>query len=158
MFQSLPNQHSATVTMGDSADEDVDDDNPTIKSSAHNPTGKNQYSCVAKNDSRVNQILREYQRHAVTSCHRISQLLLVEHNIKMSPTTVARRRKDLNLQASGATTRLLSSVVKRQLVLDELAQDPLHHRGPQTVREGIAATSNIFELTHDLQFCALNHV
>ncbi|KAF9236439.1 hypothetical protein BU15DRAFT_77016 [Melanogaster broomeanus] len=59
------------------------------------------------------------------------------------PTTVARRRKDLNLQASGATTRLLSSVVKHQLVLDELAQDPLNHWEPRTVREGIVATSGI---------------
>ncbi|KIJ06168.1 hypothetical protein PAXINDRAFT_25999, partial [Paxillus involutus ATCC 200175] len=67
-----------------------------------------------KNDERVNQILREYQRRAITNRHRISQLLLVEHNITMSATTVARRRKDLYLQAGGATTRLLSMVVKRQ--------------------------------------------
>ncbi|KIK77460.1 hypothetical protein PAXRUDRAFT_95448, partial [Paxillus rubicundulus Ve08.2h10] len=107
-----------------------------------NPMGKNQYSCVVKNDSRVNQILHKYQQHVVMSHHHISQLLLVEHNIKM-PTTVTRHRKDLNLQASGATTRLLSFVVKRQLVLDELAQDPLNRRGPWTVCEGIVATSGM---------------
>ncbi|KIK79272.1 hypothetical protein PAXRUDRAFT_288394 [Paxillus rubicundulus Ve08.2h10] len=105
--------------------------------------GNNQYNCVSKNDKRVNQILREYQRRAITNCHRISQLLLVEHNITMSPTTISRRRKDLHLQAGGATTRLLSNVVKRQLVADQLSQDPLSCRGPRTVREAIAATSGM---------------
>ncbi|KAF9230036.1 hypothetical protein BU15DRAFT_57671, partial [Melanogaster broomeanus] len=94
-----------------------------------------------KNDDRVHQILREYPCSYESSPHQPT--ITVEHNIRMSPTTVTRRRKDLNLQANGATTRLLSSVVKRQLVLDELAQDPLNRRGPRTVREGIAATSGM---------------
>ncbi|KIK73678.1 hypothetical protein PAXRUDRAFT_145985, partial [Paxillus rubicundulus Ve08.2h10] len=80
-----------------------------------------------KNDECVNQIIHEYQCCVITNRHRISQLLLVEHNITMSPTTVARRCKDLHLQAGGATTRLLSNVVKRQLVADQLSQDPLSH-------------------------------
>lgn len=54
---------------------------------------------------------------------------------------MAHHHKDLDLRGSGATTRLLSSVVKCQLVLDELTQDPLNHQGPRTVHEGIAATS-----------------
>ncbi|KIK76156.1 hypothetical protein PAXRUDRAFT_783017, partial [Paxillus rubicundulus Ve08.2h10] len=96
-----------------------------------------------KNDECVNQIIREYQRRAITNRHRISQLLLVEHNIMMFPTTVARRHKDLHLQAGGAMTRLLSNVVKRQLVADQLSQDLLSCRGPQTVCEAIAATSGM---------------
>ncbi|KIK79427.1 hypothetical protein PAXRUDRAFT_113137, partial [Paxillus rubicundulus Ve08.2h10] len=95
-----------------------------------------------KNDECVNQILHEYQCRAITNRHRISQLLLVEHNITI-PTTVAHRRKDLHLQAGGATTRLLSNVVKQQLVTDQLSQDPLSRRGPQTVCEAIAATSGM---------------
>lgn len=48
MSQLLPNQRGAAVAMGDLADEDTvdcDEDIPTIKSSAHNPTGKNQHNC-----------------------------------------------------------------------------------------------------------------
>ncbi|KAG1852177.1 hypothetical protein F4604DRAFT_1518149, partial [Suillus subluteus] len=40
---------------------------------------------------------------------------------------------------SGQLTRLLPGSTKWQLVLDQLARDPLHRRGPRLVREAIVA-------------------
>jgi hypothetical protein len=38
---------------------------------------------------------------------------------------------------SHTATRDTSDLVKRQLVLDQMAKDPNSRRGPQTVREGM---------------------
>jgi hypothetical protein len=56
---------------------------------------------------------------------------------------VAHRRKALGLQGSTVATRETPDVMKRQLVLDQMAKDPTSRQGPQTVREGIAFDTGI---------------
>lgn len=48
-----------------------------------------------------------------------------------------RRRQELGLTGSGATTRKISLPEKRQLIVDQLAKDPSSHRGPKTVQANI---------------------
>ncbi|KAH7904483.1 hypothetical protein BJ138DRAFT_1019103 [Hygrophoropsis aurantiaca] len=117
------------------------DTSAVVDTSAHNPTGKNQYNCLPKDNEHVKEILREYHRRAITNRNTISKLLAAEHGITMSPATVARRNKLLDLKGSSATTRSLPTTVKRQLVLDQLEKDPLNRQGPRTVREGIATAT-----------------
>ncbi|GLB37945.1 hypothetical protein LshimejAT787_0409960 [Lyophyllum shimeji] len=107
--------------------------------SNNNPTGINQFKdCPKSDDTRVEEIMRDYDRRGIVSKKLISAMLLAEHGIKMSPRTVTRRRRDYKLLGAGATTRALPLPVKRQLVLDQLAQDPMSRQGPKTVIEGIA--------------------
>jgi hypothetical protein len=54
-----------------------------------------------------------------------------------SEATISRRRKALGLLGSHTATRETPDLVKRQLVLDQMAKDPNSRRGPKTVREGI---------------------
>ncbi|KAG1880083.1 hypothetical protein F4604DRAFT_1578883 [Suillus subluteus] len=105
-----------------------------------NPEGKNQYQhCSSRNDSLIQQILTQYHRDNITNRAKISHLLEAEHSITMSEATVAQCRKQFGLLGSGQLTRLLPDSTKQQLVLDQLAQDPLHHCGPCLVREAIMA-------------------
>jgi uncharacterized membrane protein len=85
----------------------------------------------------------------------IRQLLLTEHGIKMrfvnvfilccqsltiefaSPATITRRKCKLDLKGSSATTKSIPDVVKRQLVVDQMAKDPTRMQGPRIVKEGI---------------------
>jgi hypothetical protein len=60
-----------------------------------------------------------------------------------SERSIARRRKEFGLLGSGKTTEMLSEPVKKQLVLDQLAKDPLGNHGPRTVKEGIAFDTGI---------------
>ena len=39
--------------------------------------------------------------------------------------------------SSGQTTKILSETYKRQLVLDQLAKDPLMRKAPDTIKENI---------------------
>jgi hypothetical protein len=144
-----------------------------------NPTGKNQHTdcracwivsnrCIlltakpiaSKGDSHVKEILTEYHRRGITDRVMISELLLVEHGIKMrycclpsasftflslihSEATIARRRKAFGLMGSGITTRDLPDQVKQQLVLDQIAKDPANRQGPRTIKEGITLQTGI---------------
>lgn len=60
-----------------------------------------------------------------------------------SARTVARRRKAYGLQGSGATTQEMPLPEKRQLVLDELAKDPLGRKGPEAIKEAISLNTGI---------------
>ncbi|KAF9229380.1 hypothetical protein BS17DRAFT_805109 [Gyrodon lividus] len=92
-----------------------------------NPKGKNQHKdCSSKDDPRINRLLS-------------IQMLQAEHGIHMSEATVSRWRKDLGLMGSSKITCSLPESMKRQLVLDQLAQDPLSRHGPRLVWEAIVA-------------------
>ncbi|KAH7902877.1 hypothetical protein BJ138DRAFT_976169, partial [Hygrophoropsis aurantiaca] len=107
-----------------------------------NPKGTNQHKlCPPTDDERVADILRAYHRRNISDRKLISKLLRAEHKIVMSEATVARRKKKLGLNGSRLTTSALPESTKRQLVLDQLAKDPLNRRGPRLVKEAIAATS-----------------
>ncbi|GJJ10097.1 hypothetical protein Clacol_004323 [Clathrus columnatus] len=132
----------------ESSDVETEDACPT-KSHNRNPTGHNQYqNCSPRDDPVVSSYLIEYHRHGITNRKAISQLLNADHGITMSEVTVARRRKQLNLYASGHTTQFLSGTTKRQLVLDQLAVDPTNRQGPKIIREAIANSTSI-HLTRD---------
>ena len=60
-----------------------------------------------------------------------------------SEATVARRRKALGLLGSKCATRDTSDIVKRQLVLDQLAKDPNGRKGPRLIRESIVFDTGI---------------
>ncbi|KAG1748682.1 hypothetical protein EDB19DRAFT_1905026 [Suillus lakei] len=107
---------------------------------SHNPEGRNQHiHCPPKNDKLIQQILTQYHRDGITDRKKISRLLKAEHGVTMSEATVAHRRQQFGLLGSAQSTHSLAGSIKRQLVLDQLAQDPLHRRGPRLVREAIMA-------------------
>ncbi|KAF8482338.1 hypothetical protein JB92DRAFT_3149094 [Gautieria morchelliformis] len=114
-----------------------------------NPEGRNQHKdCPAPDDERINALLVEYHRRGHVSGKQISKLPWAEHGIKMSRATVDRRRSALELKSSGITTSSLPVTVKRQLVLDQMAQDPTRRRGPKLLVEAIAREHGI-HLTRD---------
>ncbi|KAI0367996.1 hypothetical protein BV20DRAFT_949050 [Pilatotrama ljubarskyi] len=111
----------------------------TKKYHAPNPSGRNQYiDCPSKDDPRVEEALRDYHRRNITDKRIISKLLWAEHKIKMSASTVTRRRKDLGLKGSGANTKELPDCEKRQLILDQMAKNPTRGIGPRRMKEKIA--------------------
>ncbi|RDB20146.1 hypothetical protein Hypma_013119 [Hypsizygus marmoreus] len=115
----------------------------------NNPRGKNQHKdCPPSDDPRVPELLRAYQRKGIFDRKRISSLLRSEHGIKMSESTVARRRRELGLRGSGRTTQELPDSVKRQLVLDQLAKDPTGKIGAATVKTRIFRDTGI-DLTRE---------
>ena len=61
----------------------------------------------------------------------------INYQMALSQATVARRCDDLGLHGSGKTTRQMSETDRRQLVLDQMSQDPTGHRGPVLTREAI---------------------
>ncbi|KAH9997198.1 hypothetical protein BJV77DRAFT_1059059 [Russula vinacea] len=73
----------------------------------------------------------------------IKEMLLKEHGLDISESTIVRRRKQYGLLGSGATTRAMPLPEKRQLVLDELAKDPTSRRGLKTVGEGIVLNTGV---------------
>ncbi|KAG2144454.1 uncharacterized protein EDB93DRAFT_1251690 [Suillus bovinus] len=96
------------------------------------------------NDPFLWKILTQYHHDNITNRSKISCLLQAEHGIVMSEATVVRRRQQFGLLGSGQLTCLLPRSIKQQLVLDQLAQDPLHRRGPHLVREAIVVdTGNL---------------
>jgi hypothetical protein len=130
-----------------------------------NPTGRNQYkdcrtyllflllispspSAAPKNDNQVTELLYDYQRREIFDKKKISQLLYDEHGIKLSESSVARRRRALGLYASGVTTRQLPETVKRQLVLTQMSKDPERKLGPRMIKQLIARDTGI-HLTRD---------
>ncbi|KAF8219146.1 hypothetical protein L208DRAFT_1342933, partial [Tricholoma matsutake] len=114
-----------------------------------NPTGINQFEdCHRSDDNSVEAIIRDYDHRGIMNWNLISEMLLAEHNIHMSATTVAHRRGQYGLKGSGWTTKELPLPVKRQLVLDKMAKDPTSRKGPKTIIEGIGLTQGI-HLTHE---------
>ena len=155
-----------------------------------NPTGKNQYTdchtcrivsnqCIpltvkpiaSKDDSHVKGILTEYHHQGINDHVTISELLLVEHGIKMrycnycclpsasftflslihSEATVACHRKAFGLMGSGITTCDLPDQVKQQLILDQIVKDLANHQGPHTIKEGITLQTGI-QLTRYMSY------
>ena len=119
---------------------------------------------VAKSDdAHVEELIREYDRRNISNKETVRKMLLAEHGINMryvillllqvllnclcpsvsSARTVARRRKAYGLLGAGATTRAMPLPEKRQLVLDELAKDPLSKKGPKTIGEGIVFNKGV---------------
>ncbi|KAI0061719.1 hypothetical protein BV25DRAFT_1857161 [Artomyces pyxidatus] len=114
-----------------------------------NPKGRNQYKdCPDKDDERVADLLRGYHRQGITDRKLVSRLLHDDHGITMSVSTVARRRKALGLRGSGAMTRATPDAVKKQLVLNQLAKNPMQKNGPRAIKEAIAAETGV-HLTRD---------
>ena len=62
----------------------------------------------------------------------------IAHYILHSTATITRRKRKLGLKGCSATTKSIPDVVKRQMVLDQMAKDPTGMQGPRTVKEGIA--------------------
>jgi hypothetical protein len=61
----------------------------------------------------------------------------INYQMALSQATVARRCDDLGLHGSRKATRQMSETDKRQLVLDQMSQDPTGRRGPVLKREAI---------------------
>ena len=56
---------------------------------------------------------------------------------------MTRRKRQLGLKGSGATTKELPETIKRQLLLNQMAKDPTGKQGPRTIKEGIACDEGI---------------
>ncbi|KAF9004997.1 hypothetical protein BDQ17DRAFT_1408386 [Cyathus striatus] len=123
--------------------------------------GKNQYTeChefrffgnlhedAPANDPIFLEAMEKYHREAITNRNEISECLLAEYGLKVSPATVVRRRKAMGLNAGGLTTKYTPELVKRQAVLDAMAADPAGNQGPRTMREDIARKNGLI-LTRD---------
>ncbi|KAF9487145.1 hypothetical protein BDN71DRAFT_1405132, partial [Pleurotus eryngii] len=109
----------------------------------NNPTGINQYKeCPPKGDIHIAEILRDCHRQGWGRT-RISDFLEKTHKVKMSPTTVQRRMTALGLFGSSVATARLPDEVKMQLILDQMARDPLSRQGPNSVKEGILFDTGI---------------
>jgi len=119
-----------------------------------NPKGKNQHKHC--HDERVAEILRDYHRKNITNKKTISKLLWAEHGIHMSEASVTRRRSRLQLHGSRTTSCSLSTTVKRQLVLDQMAKDPARRQGPDLIKEGIAFDQGI-HLSRDFVTSEMRH-
>ncbi|KAG1871660.1 hypothetical protein F4604DRAFT_1881097 [Suillus subluteus] len=96
-----------------------------------------------KGDHKVADLLYEYHRRNISDRKLISKLLQAEHGIKMSEATVARRRRELGLFDSHLTAAQLPKVTKRQLMLDQLADDPSGRCGPRVVKELIVNKTGV---------------
>ncbi|KAH9943767.1 hypothetical protein B0H21DRAFT_478190 [Amylocystis lapponica] len=135
------------------ADADVASESPGLntRTSIHcsNPSGRNQYKeCPSRDDPQIAALLNEYQRRNITDRKEISKLLYAEHGIKMSSSTIARRRRELGLKGSILTTRELPDAEKSQLVQDQMAKDPKRRYGPRKIRE-LITTETGHQLTRD---------
>ncbi|KAG2032503.1 hypothetical protein BDR03DRAFT_985638 [Suillus americanus] len=86
-----------------------------------------------QNDQLIKQILTQYHHNGITDRKKISRLLKMEHGVTMS----------------AQSTHSLPVSTKQQLVLDQLAQDPLHHRGPRLVQEAIMADTGHLLMSGD---------
>ncbi|OSX64400.1 hypothetical protein POSPLADRAFT_1045457 [Postia placenta MAD-698-R-SB12] len=96
----------------------------------------------------VERLLRQYHKRNICSRVTLSNIFRDKHGILISPTNIDRHRKKLNLRGSKVTTRSLSDVQKRQLVLDQMVKDPTRRQGPQIIKEGILFDTGL-NLTRD---------
>ncbi|KAJ3782569.1 hypothetical protein GGU10DRAFT_396781 [Lentinula aff. detonsa] len=139
-----------------SSGQDSEPDTPLVSipnNASNNRFGKNQHknSDLSKapiNDERVHTALLEYHRRNITNKETISKLLKIEHGITLAPSSVTRRKKHWSIQGSSATTQSMPDLDKRQLVLDEMANDPNGKRGPRVIKEILALRHKV-HLTRD---------
>jgi hypothetical protein len=75
-------------------------------------------------------------------CPRARQALYDTYDVH-SPSTIARRKRELGLRASGRTTAELSDAVKRQLVKDQMDKDRTGRIGAKTVKTRIFEETGI---------------
>lgn len=54
-----------------------------------------------------------------------------------SASTIKRRKRDLGILGPRQAARQLPKGQQRQMVLDQMADDPRRNRGPRTVQEGV---------------------
>ncbi|KAF9047219.1 hypothetical protein BDP27DRAFT_1243497 [Rhodocollybia butyracea] len=136
--------------LGGLSDQDSESNEPVAPvNTSNNRFGKNQHkNCPPKNDEKVHAALLEYHRRNITNKETISKLLKIEHGITLASASVTRRKKHLGIQGSGVTTRSMEDLDKRQLVLDEMANDPNGKRGPRVIKEILALKHNV-HLTRD---------
>jgi hypothetical protein len=62
--------------------------------------------------------------------------------------------KDFGLLGSLVTTQSLSEPVNQQLVLEQLAKDPLNQQGPCLIKEGLAIHT-VAAFTHNGSLCII---
>ena len=62
----------------------------------------------------------------------------IAHYRLHSTAMITHRKRKLRLKGSSATTKSIPDVVKRQMVLDQMAKDPTGMQGPQTVKLGVS--------------------
>ncbi|KIK59296.1 hypothetical protein GYMLUDRAFT_60215 [Collybiopsis luxurians FD-317 M1] len=111
-----------------------------------NPAGKNQYAtCISADDLTLVEALTKYHRNKLTNNTTISRLLEAEYKIKMSPSTVKNRRKELGLKGSRGVMKTLDAGGKaqaEQLVLNEMSKDPAQRAGVRTIQARVAYHSS----------------
>ncbi|KAF8801594.1 hypothetical protein BYT27DRAFT_7174067 [Phlegmacium glaucopus] len=118
-------------------------------SHCNNMSGKNQYkNRPAPDDPRVSELLRDYHCKGITDKTQVRKLLLEEHGVILSESSISRRKRKLGLKASHLTTLELNVTVKRQLILDQMAKDPKGRLGARMVKQGILRDGGI-HLTRD---------
>ncbi|KAJ6626095.1 hypothetical protein B0H10DRAFT_2211605 [Mycena sp. CBHHK59/15] len=124
-------------------DEDADEDygsdshvGSTKQNNRRNPSGKNQYAPTPKLADIAN-LLQAYHKnnHEFKYADYIAALAK-DHAIKISRTKLAKYLSKLGLSTS-SRGNCMPDAEQRQLILDELALDPLQTRGPRTVREAL---------------------
>ncbi|KAF9027086.1 hypothetical protein BDZ89DRAFT_882028, partial [Hymenopellis radicata] len=104
-----------------------------------NPTGRNQHShCPPPDDERVIAAIREYQTRNITSNQEISRRLQRDHSIIISAKSIQRRRKQSGILGPRQAAKAIPEDTQRQMVLDQMANDPLSNRGPRVVQENIS--------------------
>ncbi|KAJ7156369.1 hypothetical protein C8R46DRAFT_1226589 [Mycena filopes] len=103
---------------------------------ARNPTGKNQYASVPLLED-LEGILCQYhtQNHHFKYQDYIDALGR-DHGITIGRSTLAKYLGALGLSTSARGNRMPNSD-KTQIILDELAKDPLQTRGPCVVKEAL---------------------
>ncbi|KII91999.1 hypothetical protein PLICRDRAFT_103170 [Plicaturopsis crispa FD-325 SS-3] len=112
-----------------------------------NPTGKNQHKdCPPADDPRVRDALIAYHRRGLTDRKKISALLLSEHGIRLSESSIARRRRALNLHGSKYNSTHTAPEQIRALVEKYMTAEPTW--GPRAIREAIIKDDGVL-LTRD---------
>ncbi|KAJ3517592.1 hypothetical protein NLJ89_g415 [Agrocybe chaxingu] len=115
----------------------------------NNKYGKNQYKDrPPPDDPHVAELLTAYHRNGINDRREVSKLLLEEHGITLSESSISRRKRKLGLRASHITTQELSESVKIQLILDQMAKDPSGKLGPRMIKQGIFKDTGV-QLTRD---------
>lgn len=83
------------------------------------------------------------REHGITLGYAPVCLSCLDIELFAREASVAKRLKALGLTGSGATTKRLPADVKRQLILDQMAQDPAGRQGPSTIKEAVAWNTGI---------------
>ncbi|KAJ7777976.1 hypothetical protein DFH07DRAFT_766191 [Mycena maculata] len=134
----------------------IDRETLEISSTARNPSGKNQYTSTPSLQEIAN-ILREY--HKSNPDFRYADYidaLARDHGYKIGRTKIAGYLSQLGLSTSSCGNRMPKSE-KTQIILDELAKDPLQTRGPRAIKESLnilghkIGRGDISDVMHDFE-------